>query len=36
MNCFVMEGLRTKVGGPFSFSVERGECVALSGCSSTG
>ncbi len=36
MNRFVIEGLRTKVGGPFSFAVERGECVALSGPSGCG
>ena len=30
------EGLRTQVGGPFSFSVERGECLALSGPSGCG
>jgi ABC-type iron transport system FetAB ATPase subunit len=36
MKRFITEGLRTKVGGPFSFSVERGECVALSGPSGCG
>lgn len=30
------EGLRTVCGGPFSFSVDRGECVALSGPSGCG
>jgi len=30
------EGLRTVCGGPFSFSVERGECLALSGPSGCG
>lgn len=30
------EGLQTKVGGPFSFLVERGECLALSGPSGCG
>ncbi len=30
------EGLRTIYGGPFSFSVERGECVVLSGPSGCG
>lgn len=36
MSRFVTEGLRTKVGGPFAFTVERGECVALSGPSGCG
>jgi ABC-type iron transport system FetAB ATPase subunit len=30
------EGLRTKSGGPYSFAVERGECVAISGPSGCG
>ena len=33
---FELDGLRTVCGGPFSFSVERGECVALSGPSGCG
>jgi ABC-type iron transport system FetAB ATPase subunit len=32
----VTEGLRTICGGPFSFAVERGECLALSGPSGCG
>ena len=32
----ITEGLRTICGGPFSFLVERGECVALSGPSGCG
>ena len=36
MGRFELEGLRTVCGGPFSFSVERGECVALSGPSGCG
>jgi ABC-type iron transport system FetAB ATPase subunit len=36
MSRFVIEGLRTKVGGPFSFAVADGECVALSGPSGCG
>ncbi|MBI9019985.1 MAG: ATP-binding cassette domain-containing protein [Verrucomicrobia bacterium] len=36
MSRLVTEGLRTICGGPFSFSVERGECVALSGPSGCG
>jgi len=36
MGRFVIEGLRTVCGGPFSFSVEAGECVALSGPSGCG
>jgi len=36
MGRFVTEGLRTICGGPFSFLVERGECVALSGPSGCG
>ncbi len=36
MGCFVTEGLRTVCGGPFSFSVARGECLALSGPSGCG
>jgi ABC-type iron transport system FetAB ATPase subunit len=33
---FKIKGLRTVCGGPFSFSLERGECVALSGPSGCG
>ena len=36
MNRLVTEGLRTVCGGPFSFTVKRGECVALSGPSGCG
>lgn len=36
MSRFVTEGLQTKVGGPFSFAVEHGECLALSGPSGCG
>ncbi|MGE4489690.1 MAG: ATP-binding cassette domain-containing protein [Kiritimatiellales bacterium] len=36
MSRLITKGLRTKVGGPFSFSVERGECLALSGPSGCG
>jgi putative ABC transport system ATP-binding protein len=36
MNRFVTEGLRTAMGGPFSFSVAAGECLALSGPSGCG
>jgi len=36
MSRLITEGLRTICGGPFSFSVERGECVALSGPSGCG
>jgi ABC-type iron transport system FetAB ATPase subunit len=36
MSRLITEGLRTLCGGPFSFSVERGECVALSGPSGCG
>ena len=36
MNRFSTEGLRTICGGPFSFTVERGECLALSGPSGCG
>jgi len=36
MSRFVIEGLRTVCGGPFSFLVERDECVALSGPSGCG
>ncbi len=36
MGHFVTEGLRTICGGPFSFELERGECVALSGPSGCG
>lgn len=36
MSRLITEGLRTKVGGPFAFIVERGECVALSGPSGCG
>jgi len=36
MSRFSTEGLRTICGGPFSFSVVRGECVALSGPSGCG
>lgn len=36
MSRLIIEGLRTVCGGPFSFSVERGECVALSGPSGCG
>jgi len=36
MGRLVTEGLRTICGGPFSFSVERGECVVLSGPSGCG
>jgi ABC-type iron transport system FetAB ATPase subunit len=36
MSRFITEGLRTKVGGPFSFAVELGECLALSGPSGCG
>jgi len=32
----ITEGLRTICGGPFSFALERGECVALSGPSGCG
>jgi ABC-type iron transport system FetAB ATPase subunit len=38
MGRLVIEGLQTRNGGPFSFSVERGECVTLygpSGCGKT-
>lgn len=36
MSRLITEGLRTVCGGPFSFSVERGECVVLSGPSGCG
>ncbi len=36
MNQFVIENLRTICGGPFSFAVRHGECVALSGPSGCG
>jgi len=36
MKRFETEGLRTVCGGPFSFSVEHSECVALSGPSGCG
>lgn len=36
MGRFVTEGLRTVCGGPFSFEVAAGECVALSGPSGCG
>ncbi len=36
MKRFVTEGLRTVCGGPFSFEVAGGECVALSGPSGCG
>ncbi|MBC8206523.1 MAG: ATP-binding cassette domain-containing protein [Kiritimatiellales bacterium] len=36
MSRLIIEGLRTVCGGPFSFAVERGECVALSGPSGCG
>jgi len=36
MSRLITEGLRTICGGPFSFAVERGECVALSGPSGCG
>ncbi len=36
MSRLVTEGLRTICGGPFSFALERGECVALSGPSGCG
>jgi ABC-type iron transport system FetAB ATPase subunit len=36
MNRLVTEGLRTKVGGPFSFSIESGKCMTLSGPSGCG
>jgi ABC-type iron transport system FetAB ATPase subunit len=36
MSRLITEGLHTICGGPFSFSVERGECVALSGPSGCG
>lgn len=36
MGRLVTEGLRTVCGGPFSFSVAHGECVALSGPSGCG
>jgi ABC-type iron transport system FetAB ATPase subunit len=36
MSRLVTEGLRTLYGGPFDFSVARGECVALSGPSGCG
>ena len=36
MSRLITEGLRTICGGPFSFSVERGECVVLSGPSGCG
>ena len=36
MGRLITEGLRTICGGPFSFTVEHGECVALSGPSGCG
>lgn len=36
MGLFAIKDLRTTVGGPFSFSVARGECLALSGPSGCG
>ena len=36
MNRLIIEGLRTLCGGPFSFSVEGGECVSISGPSGCG
>jgi len=36
MGRLITEGLRTICGGPFSFELERGECVALSGPSGCG
>ena len=36
MTRFVTEGLRTVFGGPFSFAVERGQCLMLSGPSGCG
>lgn len=36
MSRLITEGLRTICGGPFSFSLEHGECVALSGPSGCG
>lgn len=36
MSRLITEALRTRCGGPFSFSVESGECIALSGPSGCG